>query len=447
MNTPRQRRRGGVWWLSPVTVALIVIPAAVLPTALIPDASFRAQWRTPKAITLETCLLFLCAGLVLALGALLVAAARPVRPRAGRWPALGPDEVLLMRRCSTVLVVLTAVGYLAFVVAAVRGGVGLADVTATVGPEGLYGAGIKERIGTIPGVTTLTQFGLAAVVVSSVLLCNEFSRRELGKLAVVVGLALPRAFLLTERLAILELVVPVVVVIACRFGTAGKGRVMVRFLPALAAPVLLAVFAAFEYSRSWLYFKETTGEGNFLRFVTERLAGYYTTAMNNGQLEMLYANPPGRWPYVTLEALWTAPGAADIDLYESLSGQQLPDYMAMLERYGNPEFSNGSGVAPVFIDYGSVGGLLYFLVVGVVAGLLYRGFRESSSVGMLLYPVLFIGLLELPRYLHWAQGRALPSFLALALIGYLMRRQVRSHPTVAGRIPAPAPPHTVGGPP
>ena len=44
---------------------------------------------------------------------------------------------------------------------------------------------------------------------------------------------------------------------------------------------------------------------------------------------------------------------------------------------------------------------LFFLLVGLLAGLLYRGYRAGTMggmFGMLLYPVFFVGLLELPRY-------------------------------------------------
>jgi hypothetical protein len=34
-----------------------------------------------------------------------------------------------------------------------------------------------------------------------------------------------------------------------------------------------------------------------------------------------------------------------------------------------------------------------------------------------VYPVLFIGLLELPRLLYWPQGRAFPSIAAALVVG------------------------------
>jgi hypothetical protein len=418
------RNATGVWWLSPAVVTLIVVPAAVVSTALIPAESFRAQWDTPKIITLETCLLLGTGGLVLALGALVVTAARPTVPREERWPGLRPSEVSTLRRASSLFVVLTVLGYLALVAVAVDAGVNWADLGAVFGPEGLSGAEVEGRVDTIPGITTLTQFGLAAVVVSALLLCQQPSVAEAVKLALVVGLALPRAFLFTERLALLELAVPVVAIVAARFATRPRGRRVVRLVPVVAAPVLFAVFALFEYTRSWTFYRATT-EAGFPRFAAERLAGYYTTALNNGQLELLHTAAPQRWPYTTVEAVWTAPGMSHLNLHELLSGGPDPDYVAMLTRYANPEFNNASGLAPPFVDFGTFGGLLYFLVIGIVAGLLYRGMRESCPAGMLLYPVLFVGLLELPRYLHWAQGRSLPAYLALGTLAVLLHRVAR----------------------
>lgn len=419
-----RRNATGVWWLSPAVVTLIVVPAAIVPTALIPDESFRSQWGTPKIITLETCLLLGTGGLLLALGALVVTAARPAMPRPQRWPGLRPSEVSTLRRASSLFVALTVLGYLALVATAVEAGVNWSDLGAVFGPEGISGAEVEGRVETIPGVTTLTQFGLAAVVVSALLLCQQPSVAEAAKLAVVVGLALPRAFLFTERLALLELAVPVVVIVAARFATRQRGLRVVRLVPVVAAPVLFAVFALFEYTRSWTFYRATT-EAGFPRFAAERLAGYYTTALNNGQLELLHTAAPGRWPYTTMEAVWTAPGVSHLNLHELLSGGPDPDYVAMLDRYANPEFNNASGLAPPFVDFGTFGGLLYFLVIGIVAGLLYRGMRESSPAGMLLYPVLFVGLLELPRYLHWAQGRSLPAYLALGTLAVLLHRAAR----------------------
>jgi len=97
----------------------------------------------------------------------------------------------------------------------------------------------------------------------------------------------------------------------------------------------------------------------------------------------------------------------------------------VLETQANPALNSVGGVAGPFIDYGDVGGTIYFFLVGLFLGHLYRLFAAGRLFGLLLYPVFFIGLLELPRYLYWAQGRSSPAFLVLFLIGLVASARAR----------------------
>jgi hypothetical protein len=45
--------------------------------------------------------------------------------------------------------------------------------------------------------------------------------------------------------------------------------------------------------------------------------------------------------------------------------------------------------------------------------------------GVLLYPVLFTGLLEIPRYVYWTEGRVVPAYIALIIVAFLARRAAR----------------------
>jgi oligosaccharide repeat unit polymerase len=404
-------------------MTLVVVPLAVVSAGVFGDQAFRDLWRTPKTITTTTCLLLLAGGLTLALGAAAIGADRPVRMRAGRWPDLRPSEITVLEKAGTITFRLTLVGYAAFLVAGVLSGISLAELGAAFGQEGVYESSIKKALGTIPGVTTLTQVGLVSVVISALLLAQRPARRHWIRLVVVLLLSLPRAFLLTERLALLELIVPVAVVLALRLAGAPRLRSAVRIAPVLGLPAVIVVFAAFEYSRSWVFFRERSN-GGFAEFAVERFVGYYATALNNGALEMSYNQFPGRWPYQTLGALWTAPGIGELDLWSLLNGgrDNAQAYLDILTEHGTPEFNNSSGLAAPFVDYGIPGGLLYLLGSGIVLGLLHRSFRESSAIGLLVYPILFLGVVELPRYLAWSQGRVFPSIVAAAVIALVMRR-------------------------
>ncbi len=423
-------RRGpssSVWWLSPVGMTLVVVPLAVVSAGAFGDQAFRDLWRSPKTITTTTLLLLLAAGLAVALGAAVVGAARPLRVRTGRWPDLRPSEIALLEKAGRILFGLTLFGYAAFLVAGARAGISLSELTAAFGQEGVYDGTIKDTLGTIPGVTTLTQVGLVSVVVSSLLMVQSPARRHWVRIVVVIVLSLPRAFLLTERLALLELLVPAAVVFAMRLGGSPRLRATVRVAPVLALPFVVVVFALFEYSRSWVFFRERSN-GGFVQFAVERFVGYYATALNNGALEMAYNRFPGRWPYETLAAFWTAPGIGSLKLWSVLDGgrDNAQAYLDILTEHGTPEFNNSSGLAAPFVDYGIAGGLAYMLGAGVVLGLLYRSFRESSPTGLLIYPILFLGVVELPRYINWSQGRVFPSIVAAAVIAVVMRRAGRA---------------------
>lgn len=433
-----------VWFLSPVAVTLVIATAAIVPTALIGDTAFRALWRTPKSITPETLLLFACGALALSFGALVAMGAVQQRPLTVRWPALEGKSLDLMHRASTVLTGLTVFGYAGFGFLILRSGLSFSQLLA--GPY-VDGPPVRDTIGTVPGVTTLTQCGMAAVVVSSILLTQRFARGELLKIVTVIGLSLPRSFLFSERLAVLEVVVPVVVILCTWLSLSpGPRRAAAQLAPVIGLPLVIVVFGVFEYFRSWSYFRTRTN-ATFVEFTLERLAGYYTTALNNGHLVYQHLDWPARWPYDTLEAFWVAPGVEQIGLYTRLTGHELPysgkstavtPLTDVLNQYANPEFNNPSGYVAAFIDYGAVGGLLFLFIIGLVAGFLYRGFCSAKPFGLLLYPIIFIGLLELPRYMYWAQGRTTYTLLALIILAVLLRR-------TQAKSPAPQPQPTLSG--
>jgi hypothetical protein len=449
MTTPRA---GAVWWQSPVTVLVLVVPAAVVPAWFLGDEEFLLLWRTPRSLTPDILLMLLAGGLTVALAAAAVLAAAPRRPPGPRWPDLDDRQAALLSRWNSALLGLTVLGYVAYVRSALGAGVTLADVTAVFGSGGLYTGTLKDAVPPVAGVTTLTQFGIATGVLSAVLLLRTGSRRYVVAMAAVVLLAVPRALLLTERLAILEVVVPIVVVLTAGVAGSRRGGRLVAVVPLAAVPVVAALFASFEYSRSWVWFREHT-DWTFLEFSVLRLAGYYVTALNNGALQILHNDHPARWPYETVSGLWTAPGIEQSQMYPRLSGRSQEErYLEILQTHGWEEFNNSSGLAAPFVDYGVVGGLVFMAVVGVVLGLLHRSFRDGRPSGVLLYPVLFLGIIELPRLLAWPAGRLLPSLAVLVVLALVARRgraqraRLCAVPAAGGRPAPPPPPVPVPGP-
>jgi oligosaccharide repeat unit polymerase len=435
---PELRFRGlQLWWLSPVVVSLFIGTAAIILTALVSDQQFRAFWDEPKIVTSETMMLFECGVLAFALGSLIANALWPKKTTlAVPWPCVPALSRSKLQRASVVLTTLTVVGYAGFVMLIIKAGLTPAELIG--GSDHPWDAPIKTELGNIPGVTILTQIGIAAVAVSSVVLADKYSRAELFRLIIVVGLSIPRAYVYSERLAFLELVVPVVVVGTARLSMrVGFRRTIAKVFPVAGIALGVVTFSFFEYFRSWQFYR-LHGESSFPEFVLNRLAGYYATAINNGQVILDHLNWPGRLPFDTLEAFWSMQGVYQLHLYEILGGHDRPYaksggpgslYFDALDRFTNPEFNNPSGYVAPFVDYGPFGGLVFFLLFGVVAGLLYREFCNGRLLGLLVYPVFFTGLVEWPRYMYWVQSRAAYSLASLLLVaivvGIVQRRAER----------------------
>jgi oligosaccharide repeat unit polymerase len=399
----RPRPSPSVWWISPVGATLLIVPWTLLLTWNLTDVGFRLGWRAPKLVTNSTLLLYAAGVTVMLIGATIPQLARPSVRRDAGWPGFGPDNEPFIRGAARVLFWLTMVGYAAFALSGIRGGVTPAMIVDAVIHQSTFGGDLKQRFSSVAGITTLTQVGIAFVVVAAVVCRRGHGRDRLlrWQLGVVLALGLARAYLFAERLAILELAVPLATIVAMRLFVGGRRRtrVAVALLPIVLLPAMVAVFGAFEYSRSWNFYRQSEG-GSFPVFAAERFAGYYATAYNNGQLALDYDRYPGRLPFATIEAFWTAPGMDG--RYVALSGRApmgsgLAD--PVLAAYANPEFNNPGGVAAPFVDYGDVGGLVFFFLAGLCLGVAYRGFVHGRPSGVLLYPVLVTGVLELPRYI------------------------------------------------
>jgi hypothetical protein len=432
---PRPAPAVGVWWLSPVGAVLLVVPASLLGAWLIGDARYRAEWGTPKVLTGAFTVV-----LLLGLAALVLGASwsqlRSARVMRGRWPALSDADRAVLHRAGTWTFRATMAGYLAMGAIGLARGVSPVTLLLTLVTLDTSDA-LKASFAPVAGLTTFTQIGIAHAVVAGLLVqrraTSAADRLVRRRLVVVLVLGALRAFLLSERLAVLELMVPLVAIVGLRLSVHRRSaaRRGIRLAPVVLLPVLLALFGAFEYARSWQFYK-AHGGSSFVDFVVVRFAGYYATAYNNAGIADAHATFPGRLPYGVIEWFWTAPVVSQLGLYERFSGGSATDsFLIAIWQYGSPEFNNPGGLGVPFVDLGLVGGLLFLLAFGLLAGRCWASALAGRPVGMLLYPVLLTGLFELPRYLYLCQGRVLPALVVLALIA----RRLSSGPSpVAARV-------------
>ncbi len=414
-------RRRSVWWLWPVAPLLLVVGSTLLAANAVAPATYERAWRVPKSIDDATTLVMLAAVVALAVGMLLAGLSerRPGARPDHRWPAMSDEALVLLARIYPYLIGLTVFGYVVWIGMGISRGLTFSDVQTVLATQDNFKLPIKEKLDTLPGVTTLTQVAISAAVVGVILDLHRPSAAIRWAYRFVLLLGAARALMLAERLAVAEILVPIMVLRAAAFGrrSLGSSRVLLNLAPVLGVLFLMAGFAASEYSRSWNWYSDNSDQ-SFAGFAAERLLGYYATSHNNGALLLQHGTDFAAVPYYTTTFVWEVPPGNQ--LAADVSDDASADRRRILRDFGNPEFNSPGGLASVFSDYGVPGGLVFYFGTGLLIGAVHLSFLHGRIIGVMLYPLVFTGLLELPRYLYWFQGRTTPAaVVTLAVAAYL----------------------------
>ena len=410
------------WWMHPSVLFAVAGLVALLTAALPSATTFLMNWGQPKLLTDYHYFTLTLYALLAVVGG--VIAARPGE-RLAR-PDLDPRAAVRLGIAARVLVALSVFGYSVWFGLAVVRGLRPSDVIGVL--SGAAHATVVTKyqyLETIPGITTMTQFAGPAVV--ALLLSRRLGdHRPVAKLvALLVGLAVIRALIHQEREALLEIAVPLLIVLALdtvsRGGRGGLRRTRMAAAPILVPVLLVLVFGTFEYGRSWQNYYSIASDKSYPEFVTDRLTGYFATATNNSALIVKERSTAPTLPYFSIKSLWEMPGVSQLKLYERVSGRR-PSEIASerLVALSNPEFNNPGGWMLARYDFGFIGGGVFWLVIGLGFGLLFSQVRRGSIAAWLVFPVLFVGFVDLPRFLYWAEGRALPAILGAVLCGWFV---------------------------
>ncbi|HZU29063.1 MAG TPA: hypothetical protein VFA04_26305 [Bryobacteraceae bacterium] len=417
-----ETRARGIWWLHPGWIVLAMAAVIITAAYFIPDSSFRSDWRTPKYFDSNSLLICCAAVATFALGAF-TGTMHGGRPQT--CVAFNELSWEWLRKTFSFCFWCTATGYATWAGAAAARGVSLSLVTGVLRGEKGAAYTMKETyLGTISGVTTLTQFGIAAVVLGAVMGARSGWKTVRLRMAAIFAMALVRAVLNSERLAVIELAIPLALVLLRlkllnSERLSSRARSLLPFAPVVACVGLLLVFAGFEYLRSWTSFY-AGGDLGFWQFASLRLVGYYVTALNNGAVILHYVGTTSA-PYFILRFLWKLPVISQAlgGMFPNLPWDNDGDpYMTVLDLHANPEFNNGSGYFMPAVDVGLTGSLIYWLLAGIACGVFYRLYTRQHIAGLLFYPVLFVGVAEMPRILYWGEGRIFPVYVILAIIAW-----------------------------
>lgn len=395
------------WWLHPGSlVALVGLVYAAFP-------AFDFSRVVPRVYL---------PGLHYAWGALLLVAlaagmAAGARLGSGGTQPAAPNAAVLIPRWATgALLLATLFAYALWFQPAWTNPALLLDVLAG------RRANLRDVAPTTPGVTTMTQFGVAFAIAHAALFggrARPLAWWERAGVWAVLGLAVLRALVWSERLAVMEVGVGWTVAWFA-FAQVRSARVWQAFqLLPLAAPLLLYLaFTATESFRSWTFYQREYS--SIWAFSFDRLLAYYATASNNG-IGLLVENRD--WPQYSgrFVAEWLYQMPVLGDALRLSVGDVHEQYFDFLARHARPEFNNPSGLFPIVFDIGYVGSALYFTAVGLLIGRLWAAWRRRRPAGVLAYPVAVLFLVELLRFDYLASSRCFPVALGLLFLWWVAR--------------------------
>jgi hypothetical protein len=425
-----------IWWLHPIPIFVGLNGLTGIAAFLATPRTYYELWRTPKYFTQP--MLLLTAGVMMAFCVGVMLARLKPSSYYGEMVWHGTvsfSQALTLFKLSFWL---TVMAYLTWASLGVSRGLGL-SVLKAIFTGGLSIYTMRTYLATVPGITTCTQFDIAAVILGALIGSAVGWNVVRHKLVILFLLAIVRALIYSERLAFLEIAVPFLVLLLADPASwirRPSMRTLVRLAPVMAISIVYAVFTGFEYFRSWsIYY--SARQANLFLFGLWRLMGYYVTSANNSAFLISSFHHPLQAPYFSFYFLWQFPilneYVARIFSWVNLNYE---GYMNILAAGANPEFNNPGGLLSPVIDFGIAGSLVYWVAMGMISGHLYSLYLRKHPFGMCLYPVIFLTLTEIPRYLFWGEGRAFPSLAFLLVSAFLLLRSSRLFEMVPQWVPS-----------
>lgn len=402
-------RPGAVWWMHPRTAFLFLGIPFLVASFFVPESTYLTLYRSDKHIDLNFVMIASLIYLGFIVGTFFTA-------NVGR-SSQDRDILWYCRWFVWPLFAFTLFGYATWFGSAVVSAGGIGPIASAVAGV-LTGSGALkfEFFQTIPGITTFTQFGILYVTLEALLWVRRDVPRQVAlmRLLPVFALTALRATFLSERLALIEIVIPFVVVFASRVQAEGRHRGLVRLAPVFLGAAVFALFAFGEYFRSWNFYQDIY-TGSYWQFAFERFLGYYATAINNAAVIHYFdAIQPLRH---TLGSLFLFPGLGGTMSagYTALFGVDETSSKDLFELYANPEFFNTAPVGLLANEFTVYLAPIAAFVIGVISVSLYRSFTRGRLIGALIFPSWFVGTLEISRVYYWTSQRYFPVLVFLLL--------------------------------
>ena len=284
---------------------------------------------------------------------------------------------------------------------------------------------VRSEAATLPGVTSFSQVGVSFVAIFAI---EVIARRRKAPrhlwvfLGIIVAFGVLRALVYSERTAMTELLVPLLLGVAARFARGKWGRMIVPFGPYLGISLLPLIFVAFEINRSWVAHYSAVYT-SIIQFGIDRVEAYYITAINNGIGFLQFSPGPtmdGQFTFAWLYRMpFVGPSLLRFIRHEAVSD----DYLSYLSSSENEQYTNPSSIFPPVHDFGYLGALLVFIILGIVAGRAYRSLRRNEGALQYVLPLIIYHLFEFPRFGYLYDSRAFLAIIGIGFFGLVTRDQ------------------------
>ena len=217
----------------------------------------------------------------------------------------------------------------------------------------------------VKGLTTCTQFGVAAVPLG-LWLYFRGRRKLVWPLAFLVMMAAGRRMVLSERLALIELVVPATVVVlrACVLGRQMPPwlRGGLQMEPVVGVVGLVLFFGSFEYFRSWRHYQNYFD--SYAEFTLWPSADTTRPRITMEHWRLQKQRPVSDFLHHASSSSGHFPGSTQLPWRTTNSRASTRSRNCLAVRYGTPELNNEGGLFQPVLDYGIAG----YLFSGLAAG-------------------------------------------------------------------------------
>ncbi len=227
----------------------------------------------------------------------------------------------------------------------------------------------------LPGITTMTQFAIPSVVLFLILYLNHNYKKSLFFIPIMLLFGLLRAFFFSERLALIELIIPIFVLVTF-FKKVNFKLILPSFI------IFFGAIWSFEFFRSfsnpWYY--------NYydpFSFLINRFFMYFATAVNNYLIMFTHFQFEGLMSGIL----------APFYQFSTSSDGFLSQAEFLREKFGSPEFNSPFYFGVFFTNF-SFYAPIFILINGFIVNLLYKNFLDKNFVGLYFFPIIFISLLD-----------------------------------------------------